>query len=166
MNISGATVAKNLAKLGRLTEVNSNIITSAAAMTITPLVILNSPYVKDKKTKEYSAVNSIIGAILAMGMQLAVSVPVSKGIDNLIKLGKIPYLAGSAQANALKLVLPLIPVLCTSPLYAKLINKFLPNVMDKIYKKKQQPENADVFIKTNNIQNESFNNFLKKVQGE
>lgn len=138
MGVGTNLIVSSFRSLAHLTEVKSNIILKATSMTITPAILMSSPFVDNQKTKNYVAVKHVIGAILGLGINLLVSAPVTKALDNWAKAGTIPYLPGSKQLAALKLVTGGVAVALTIPPTVYLVNKILPGVMKYIY-----PENKN-----------------------
>lgn len=102
-------------------------------MTITPAILVTSPFVDSQKTKNYVAIKHVIGALLGLAINLIVSKPVSNAINNWAKTGKIPYTPGTKQLAALQLIVGGIAVALTIPPTAYLVNKLLPKVMKHIY---------------------------------
>lgn len=134
-------IIPSLRSLSHLTEVKSNVIMQVAAGTVAPAILLTNPFVEDEKTKEYSAIKQVIAAVIGLFTQLIISIPVDRAIDDLALRAKIPYQTGSKKIDALKLIVGAALVTTTAPLYAYLVNKLLPKVME--FLKGKNKENDD-----------------------
>ncbi len=70
----------------------SNYVNAAGKAVIAPLVILNNPFTKEnKENRKWAAIKQPVEAILTIAMQLASLALLYKGIDSLIKKGKINF---------------------------------------------------------------------------
>lgn len=70
----------------------SNYVNALGKATIAPLVILHNPFTKeDKENKQWAAIKQPVEAIITLGMQLASLALLYKGVDSLIKKGKINF---------------------------------------------------------------------------
>ena len=70
----------------------SNYVNAAGKAVIAPLVILNNPFTKEKEdNKKWAAIKQPVEAVLTIVMQLASLALLYKGIDFLIKKGKINF---------------------------------------------------------------------------
>lgn len=130
--------------LSHLTEVESSLILKGTSMTITPAILLTSPFVENKKTKNYVAIKHTIAAILGLGINLLISLPISKTLNNWAKTGQIPYKVGTKQFAGLKLITGGLVVTLTIPAAAYIVNKILPEIIKYIY-----PKDKDLIQKTN-----------------
>lgn len=144
--------------LAHLTEVESSLILKTTSMTITPAILLSSPYVENKKTKNYVAIKHTIGAFLGLVINLLISLPLSKALNNWAQAGQIPYKIGSKQFAALKLITGGIAVTLTIPPTAYIVNKILPKIMKHIYP-------GDKELTTNSNTKTALINSNKEIKG-
>ena len=70
----------------------SNYVNAAGKAVIAPLVILNNPFTKENEdNRKWAAIKQPVEAVLTIAMQLASLALLYKGIDSLIKKGKINF---------------------------------------------------------------------------
>ena len=70
----------------------SNYVNAAGKATIAPLVIMHNPFThEDEENKQWAAIKQPVEAIVTLGMQLASLALLYKGVDSLIKKGKINF---------------------------------------------------------------------------
>ena len=70
----------------------SNYVNAAGKAVIAPLVIMNNPFTKENEdNKKWAAVKQPVEAVITIVMQLASLALLYKGIDSLIKKGKINF---------------------------------------------------------------------------
>ncbi len=70
----------------------SNYINAAGKMAVAPLIIMNNPFThENKENRKWAAVKQPVEAVITIAMQLASLAVLYKGIDSLIKKGKINF---------------------------------------------------------------------------
>jgi len=70
----------------------SNYVNAAGKAIIAPLIIMNNPFThEDKESRKWAAVKQPVEAVITIAMQLATLGLLYKGIDKLIKSGKINF---------------------------------------------------------------------------
>lgn len=70
----------------------SNYVNAAGKAIIAPLVIMNNPFTKENEdNKKWAAVKQPVEAVITIAMQLASLALLYKGVDSLIKKGKINF---------------------------------------------------------------------------
>lgn len=70
----------------------SNYVNAAGKMVIAPLVIMHNPFThEDKDNRKWAAIKQPVEAVITIGMQLASLAFLFKGMDSLIKKGKINF---------------------------------------------------------------------------
>lgn len=70
----------------------SDYVNAAGKIAIAPLVIMNNPFTKEnKENRKWAAIKQPVEAVITLAMQLASLAVLYKGIDSLIKKGKINF---------------------------------------------------------------------------
>lgn len=70
----------------------SNYVNAAGKAVIAPLIIMNNPFThEDKDSRKWAAVKQPVEAVITLAMQLATLGLLFKGMDKLIKSGKINF---------------------------------------------------------------------------
>ena len=87
------TIATSLEKFSQNGgEKISNYVNAAGKAVIAPIIIMHNPFShEDKENRKWAAVKQPVEAVITIAMQLATLSILYKGIDSLIKKGKINF---------------------------------------------------------------------------
>ena len=70
----------------------SNYVNAAGKAVIAPLIIMNNPFThEDEESKQWAAIKQPVEAVITIAMQIATLSLLYKGIDKLIKNGKVNF---------------------------------------------------------------------------